>query len=109
MKTNSAVPWHGIPGSHFTYTAPLRAPTALELELTLPHNIRQTAYASSVWEAELLLSDAITSGEVDVKGKRVLELGAGAGLSGLVALKMGAASVSRSDAVRSDLPTSISG
>lgn len=93
MKS-APVAWHGLPGSAFAYTAPLRAHTPLEVKVSIPHNRVQTAYACHIWEASLLLADAISSGELDVKGERVLELGAGAGLAGLVARRKGAEMVS---------------
>lgn len=88
------VAWHGLPGQPFAYHAPLRASTPLDVRVSVPQNRVQTAYACHIWEASLLLSDAISAGEVDVRGKVVLELGAGAGLAGLVARRKGAAKVS---------------
>jgi len=94
------VAWHGLPGKPFAYHAPLRAHTPLDMEVSIPANRVQTTYACHIWEASLLLSDALSSGEVDVKGKVVLELGAGAGLAGLVACRKGAAKVSiRAEAI----------
>ncbi|KAM7538563.1 hypothetical protein Aperf_G00000052537 [Anoplocephala perfoliata] len=50
-------------------------------------------YAFYPWKSSELLSQAIYSGEIDVSGRRVLELGAGTGLCGISALKNNAASV----------------
>lgn len=89
-----AVAWHGLPGGEFSYNAPLRAHTPLSMKLSIPHHSQKTSYNCHIWESSILLSDAISSGELQVSGKNVLELGSGAGLAGLVAVKKGAEKVS---------------
>ncbi|GAA5923695.1 hypothetical protein JCM3775_000475 [Rhodotorula graminis] len=64
----SPSPAHGVPGSLFTWDK----------------------YSSFVWNASILLADKIAAKEIEVEGKRVLELGAGLGLPGLVAAHVGA-------------------
>ncbi|KAF9156770.1 hypothetical protein BG015_001634 [Linnemannia schmuckeri] len=43
-----------------------------------------------VWNAALVMAEYIEAGEVDVRGKRVIEFGAGAALPGLLCVKRGA-------------------
>jgi len=50
-----------------------------------------------VWNASLVLADYIASGKIDAKGESVLELGAGAGLLGILCAKQGAQTVCLSD------------
>lgn len=47
-------------------------------------------FAHFVWNSALLAADLITSCKFDVRGETVLELGAGAGLPGIVAALEGA-------------------
>jgi nicotinamide N-methyltransferase len=53
--------------------------------------------AHYVWQSAITLAEEMTFGRVDVKGKVVVELGAGAGLPGIVASRVGAKSVVISD------------
>lgn len=46
--------------------------------------------AAPVWEAAVYLSEYLVKQSVEMKGKRVIELGAGAGLLGIVAAHLGA-------------------
>lgn len=89
----SAHPRHGVPRAEFSYSSPLRAPSPLSLTIRIPAQRVSNKYACYVWNAALLLADRITAGEVEVRGKRILELGAGTGLPGIVAAKMGAEAV----------------
>lgn len=50
-----------------------------------------------MWNASILAADLISSGEFDVHEASVLELGAGAGLAGIVAALNGATVVLLSD------------
>ncbi|GAA5855643.1 hypothetical protein JCM8547_001629 [Rhodosporidiobolus lusitaniae] len=93
----SPVPFHGLPGHSFLYLAPLRAPSPLSLSLPIPPPRNRDKYASYVWNAAIVLADAIAAEEVKVKGKRVLELGCGLGLPGIVAARLGAEKVILSD------------
>ncbi|KAK4698958.1 structural maintenance of chromosomes protein 6, partial [Phenoliferia sp. Uapishka_3] len=96
----SAHPRHGVPRAAFIYSAPLRAPNPLTISLRVPAERVKGKYSHYVWNAGLLMSDKITAGELDLQGKTVLELGAGAGLPGIVAAKSGAAKVRRRDEER---------
>ncbi|KAJ3328090.1 hypothetical protein HDU76_010601 [Blyttiomyces sp. JEL0837] len=53
--------------------------------------------AHFIWQAAFTLSKRITTNEIDVRGARVIELGAGAGLVGIVAGLCGATEVIGSD------------
>lgn len=63
------------------------APSALHTTLQLTH----------IWLSSVLLADLIISGQIKVEGERICELGAGAGLPGIVAARMGAAGVVSTD------------
>jgi nicotinamide N-methyltransferase len=54
-------------------------------------------FAHFVWNAALLLADMICSGKFPVAGETILELGAGAGLPGILAALEGAEFVLLSD------------
>lgn len=89
------VPWHGLsPTEPFVYSAPLRADSPFELPLRSPPKRHKELHADLVWSSSILLGDAIIAGELDVKGKRVLELGAGVGLPSILAARQGAEKVS---------------
>lgn len=51
-------------------------------------------YAEFVWNASVILADLIVCEDIQVTGKKVLELGCGAGLPGIVAARKGAELVS---------------
>lgn len=71
------------PGAYHTYSPP-HGPA---IELKLPHpppDLYTKLQANNLWLAAVYLSDIISNGELDL-GKRVCELGAGAGLPGIVA------------------------
>ncbi|GAA5916796.1 hypothetical protein JCM5296_007394 [Sporobolomyces johnsonii] len=93
----SPIPRHGLPHSSFVYSAPLRAPSPLLLSLPVAPARVEGTYANSVWNASILLADKIASEEIEVRGKRVLELGCGLGLPGIVAASKGAQLVVLSD------------
>jgi len=81
----SPVPRHGLPGYPFTYFSPLSAPSPLLLSIPIPPVRIVDKHASYVWNASIVLADMIANEEIDVKGKRVLELGCGVGLPSCVA------------------------
>lgn len=81
----SPVPRHGLPGHPFTYFSPLSAPSPLLLSIPIPPVRIVDEHASYVWNASIVLADMIANEEIDVKGKRVLELGCGVGLPSCVA------------------------
>ncbi|GAA5938087.1 hypothetical protein JCM10213_000828 [Rhodosporidiobolus nylandii] len=93
----SPTPSHGIPGHPFLYSAPLRAPSPLLFSLPVPPPKSRDKHASVVWNASILLADKIASEEIVVEGKRVLEVGCGLGLPGIVAARKGASKVVLSD------------
>jgi len=81
----SPVPRHGLPGHAFPYFSPLSSPSPLFLSIPIPPVRIIDKHASYVWNASIILADLIADEEIDVKGKRVLELGSGVGLPGCVA------------------------
>lgn len=89
----------GLGDESFTYVAPLRAsePLVLKVPTQSPQDRSKRSRAPSnrlyndhVWNAAMYLADAICAGELDVEGKRVLELGAGIGLPSMLAAMKGA-------------------
>ncbi|KAG5181676.1 hypothetical protein JKP88DRAFT_148843, partial [Tribonema minus] len=62
------------------------------LTLTLVSS-RHSLWGHLLWNASIRLAEMFDGGEVDLKGKTVLELGAGAGLPGLIAALCGASTV----------------
>lgn len=86
----STSPAHGVPGHSFLYAGPLRSPSPILLELPVAAPKSRDRYANYVWNAGVVLADKIAEGEIDVRGKRVLELGCGLGLPSLLAARMGA-------------------
>ncbi|GAA5902373.1 hypothetical protein JCM6882_000513 [Rhodosporidiobolus microsporus] len=93
----SPIPFHGLPSHPFLYTAPLRAPSPLQLSIPIPPPRTRDRHASLVWNAAILLADNVVSEEVEVRGKRVLELGCGLGLPGIAGARKGAEKVVLSD------------
>ena len=89
----SPIPRQGIPGHSFTYVSPLSAPSPLLLSIPLPPLRYRDKHASYVWNASIVLADMIANEEIQVEGKRVLELGAGVALPGIVAAFKGARTV----------------
>ncbi|TIA89239.1 hypothetical protein E3P99_02151 [Wallemia hederae] len=71
----------GEPGVRFEY--PLSAEH--KLQLVIPRPDHEKIFAHRQWKGGLHTADRILSGEIDVKDKVVLEVGAGTGLSGIVA------------------------
>ncbi|CBJ30478.1 conserved unknown protein [Ectocarpus siliculosus] len=69
-------------------------PSTLKLSLV---NSRHSLWGHRLWNAALLLADMVDKDEFDVRGKRVLELGAGAGLPALICALKGATKVVISD------------
>lgn len=76
----STSPAHGVPGQSFLYAGSLRSPSPILLELPIPSPKSRGRYASYVWNAGVVLADKMAECEIDVRGKRVLELGCGLGL-----------------------------
>lgn len=89
----SASPAHGLPGTNFLYSSPLGSPEAFTLSLPVPRPRTRSLHAGYVWSSAILLADRLATGEVDVKGKRIVELGCGLALPGIVAAQMGAEQV----------------
>lgn len=91
-------------GGTFTYHPPLSASSSKKplptVKLTLPSppaELYTTLQANHVWLASVYLADQLASGTIPVEGKRVAELGAGAGLPGIIACLSGARGVVSSD------------
>ncbi|KAK4700750.1 EEF1A N-terminal glycine/lysine methyltransferase, partial [Phenoliferia sp. Uapishka_3] len=86
-------PIHGEPNQLFTWTPPPNAPNQAPLVVRIPPQENTQLFAHYVWSAGVRLADRIALGEVDVKGKTVLEMGAGTGIPALVSAREGAAKV----------------
>ena len=70
------------------YTNP--PPGKKEIELSLPDTDAMELMAHHVWEAAIQMSNLIARGVINVKGKTVLELGAGAALPSIISSHCGA-------------------
>lgn len=70
---------------------------ATEVEVRIVETGISNGVGAKAWRAAKTLSRALVAGASDVAGKRVLELGAGCGMCGLVAARLGASSVTMSD------------
>lgn len=82
------------------HCASLAQPRVLDLGLVDEHH---SLWGHKLWNASLVLADMMDAGELDVRGKTTLELGAGAALPSLVAALNGAAKVVATDyAIPSD-------
>jgi nicotinamide N-methyltransferase len=90
-------PW--APQLHIQSAHPL--PT--EITVLIPPPAIQGLFAHRQWRAGLILADAVARGTLDVRGKRVLELGAGTALPGITAALAGARSTVVTDYDASDL------
>lgn len=62
-----------------------------------PSGLHTTLQLTHIWLSSILISDLIISGAIPVKGERICELGAGAGLPGIVAARTGASAVVSTD------------
>ncbi|XP_042605159.1 protein N-lysine methyltransferase METTL21A isoform X2 [Cyprinus carpio] len=58
--------------------------------IRLSQDWNRLGVAAVVWDAAVVLCMFLEMGTVDLKGKRVIELGAGTGLVGIVAALLGA-------------------
>ncbi|KAM6893580.1 protein N-lysine methyltransferase METTL21A-like [Xenentodon cancila] len=72
----------------------LHSPTArfrfADHELSLAQDWKQRGVAAVVWDAAVVMCMYLELGKVELKGKQALELGAGTGLVGIVAVLLGA-------------------
>jgi len=57
----------------------------------LPRQLPSSDYGLFVWPSAILLAEFLSYHRTYFRGKRVVELGAGVGLAGIVAAKIGAA------------------
>ena len=96
---NHVVPWHGSPNSLYTFTPPANAlappppstlPASAPLTVRIPPQAITALHADAVWDASLLVANSVCTGALDVRGRRVVELGAGAGLPSLLSARYGA-------------------
>lgn len=103
---NHVVPWHGSPSSLYTFHPPPSSlpppppstlPASTPLTIRIPPQAITSLHADAVWDASLLLANNICTGALDVRAKRVVELGAGAGLPSLMGARYGAGEVVLTD------------
>ncbi|KAK4687952.1 EEF1A N-terminal glycine/lysine methyltransferase, partial [Tremellales sp. Uapishka_1] len=74
------------PSAFYAYTPPRTASQPIQLRLPdPPANLTSTLQANNLWLSSLYLADLLSLSEIIVDGKHVAELGAGAGLPGIVA------------------------
>ncbi|XP_061571396.1 protein N-lysine methyltransferase METTL21A [Cololabis saira] len=59
-------------------------------DLSLQQDWEKSGVAAVVWDAAVVLCMYLELGKVELEGKRVIELGAGTGLAGIVAVLLGA-------------------
>ncbi|KAJ9108723.1 hypothetical protein QFC21_000043 [Naganishia friedmannii] len=85
---------------------PRRAQPPLPIKIylpTAPPELHTTLQLSHLWLSSVFLADLISHGLINVKGERICELGAGAGLPGIVSALRGAGQVVSTDyAVQED-------
>lgn len=87
---------HGSPGEHVTHETQNYG--TFKLRLTQPSTWEeQLCFSHFLWNSELRLAKWIDEGKVPVRGRRILVLGAGAGLCGILAVRAGAKAVVLSD------------
>ncbi|BGP00197.1 hypothetical protein RTG_01970 [Rhodotorula toruloides ATCC 204091] len=91
------MPAKGDPLALFTYSPPSSSSRPEPLTVRLPPQQVNELFAHFVWNASLRMADALAEGRLRVEGEQVIELGAGAGIPGLVAARMGASRVVLSD------------
>lgn len=75
-----------IAGRHWQITA-MRDAAALQ---RLQHTLERRPHGYLLWEASIVMANYLAAAATWVRGKRILELGAGVGLPGLVAQSLGA-------------------
>ncbi|GAA5975286.1 hypothetical protein JCM11641_005920 [Rhodosporidiobolus odoratus] len=90
------MPAKGDPLQLYIYTPP-SATGQPPLTCRIPPQQVNSLFAHHVWSASLRLADALAERRLRVEGEDVLELGAGAGIAGLMAARMGAKKVIISD------------
>ena len=96
------VPAQGEPNQLFTYQPPASS-SIPPITVRLPPQAVNSLFAHHAWDGGIRMADALALGELDVVGEDVLELGAGAGISGLMAARMGARKVRLSFPARASL------
>ena len=87
------------PTAYHTYTPPSTStsPSRQPVQLLLPYppaKLYTSLQANNLWLAAIYLADLICLREIPLVDRRVVELGAGAGLPGIVACREGASVVS---------------
>lgn len=71
--------------------------SGLKISVLEKSGLALTLIADHIFSPALVLSELIFLGKINVNGKRLVELGCGTGLVGLIALKHGASFVSLTD------------
>lgn len=62
----------------------------VQRKLTIPQDWGNLGVAAVVWDAAIVLCEYLEKGEIEIKNKSVIELGAGSGIVGIVASLLGA-------------------
>jgi nicotinamide N-methyltransferase len=109
--TNTIYPSFGVGDAAIVYRPPwdpelqARSTHSLPSEICvrIPPAVVNPLFAHRQWRSGLILADAIARGTLDVREKRVLELGAGTALPGIAAALAGARSAVITDYDAADL------
>ncbi|XP_048775995.1 protein N-lysine methyltransferase METTL21A-like isoform X2 [Ostrea edulis] len=75
------------------FNKPERVFRFVEKELKIPQDWNNLGVAAVVWDAAIVLCEYLETGNVVLEHKKVIELGAGSGLVGIVATLLGAQTI----------------
>lgn len=91
---NHFSPSQGNPLALHTYTPPASSLHPESITIRIPPQSHNELFSHYQWQSGIRLANEIAMERIEVKLLHILELGAGTGLPGIMAAKMGAQSVS---------------